>query len=76
MLAQICENNIKKGINLDNSFEIMNNISKNKEENNIIINNETTEKLFSNLNSSLSNNTNTENMLSILKNYSINLSKE
>ena len=78
-IAQICENNIKDGINIDNSLTIINNISKNKEENNIKINNETTEKLFSNLNYTSPNNdnkNNTENILSILKNSSTNIPKE
>ena len=75
-IAQICENNIKDGINLDNSFAIMNNISKNKKTNNITINNETTEKLFSNLNYSSQDNKHSENILSILKNSSTNLSNE
>lgn len=72
VLAEICENNINEGINIDNSLAIMNNISKNQGENNVTINNETTEKIFSNLNSSSVNNTNNDNMLSILKNSSKN----
>ena len=54
----------------------MNNISKNKETNNITINNETTEKLFSNLNYSSQDNKHSESILSILKNSSTNLSNE
>ena len=77
-IAEICENNIKDGINIDNSLTIINNISKNDKENNIKINNETTEKLFSNLNHTSANNdnNNTEKILSILKNTSTNIPKE
>ena len=76
MIVQICEKNIKEGINLDNSFAIMNNISINQKENNITITNETTKNIFSNLNISSQDNANNDNMLSILKNSSTNLSKE
>ena len=77
IIAKICENNIKEGINLDSSFAIMINISKNQKENNIIINDETTKNIFSNLNISSPNNANSDNMLSILllilKNYLLRL---
>ena len=79
-IAEICENNIKDGINLDNSLTIINNILKNEEENNIKINNETTKELFLNLNNTSvnndNNNNNTEKILSILKNSSTNIPKE
>ncbi len=75
-IAQICENNIKEGINLDYSLAIINNISNKKEGNNIVINNDTTEKLFSNLNNSSPDNKHNDKILSILNNSSTNLSKE
>ena len=75
-IAQICENNIKEGINLDYSLAIINNISNKKEGNNIVINNDTTEKLFSNLNNSSPDNKHSDKILSILNNSSTNLSKE
>ena len=75
-ITQICENNTKEGINLDYSLEIINNISNKKEGNNIVINNDTTEKLFSNLNNSSPDNKHNDKILSILNNSSTNLSKE
>ena len=64
-IAQICENNIKEGINLDYSLAIINNISNKKEGNNIVINNDTTEKLFSNLNNSSPDNKHNDNFIYI-----------
>ena len=73
LLSQICEKNINEGINLGNSLAIINNITKNQQDNKIQISDVTTKNIFTNLNLSSLNNTNNDNILSILNNSSKNL---
>ena len=71
LLSQICEKNINEGINLGNSLAIINNIT--QKDNKIQISDVTTKNIFTNLNLSSLNNTNNDNILSILNNSSKNL---